>query len=125
MYPYTISAPLYRIVHPYATSKGDLNQASMHSVEIHYYASGSFTVAMVMNLIGNHTTIERACYPYSSSCHTPSLTPSSTLATANMVEGDTSSSFEFIERSRFSAVSLRPLATSQNLSVLAVHNTIT
>ena len=53
------------------------------------------------------------------------LTPSRILATANNVEGDTSSSFCLIEVKRLSAVSLSPSRTSQNLSVLAVHRTIT
>lgn len=47
------------------------------------------------------------------------------LATAKIVDGDTSSSFPAIELNRFSAVSLRPSLTSQNLSVFAVHKTIT
>lgn len=47
------------------------------------------------------------------------------LAMAKIVDGDTSSSFLAIELNRFSAVSLRPSLTSQNLSVLAVHKTIT
>jgi len=53
------------------------------------------------------------------------LTPSKILATANNVEGDTSSSFRLMEARRLSAVSLSPSLTSQNLSVLAVHRTIT
>jgi len=46
-------------------------------------------------------------------------------ATANKVDGDTSLALALIADRRFSAVSLRPERTSQNLSVLAVHRTIT
>ena len=44
---------------------------------------------------------------------------------AKRVDGETSSALLLTECSKFSAVSLRPEATSQNLSVLAVHSTIT
>ena len=47
------------------------------------------------------------------------------LAIAKSVEGDTSSALSRTDCSKFSAVSFRPGATSQNLSVLAVHSTIT
>jgi len=47
------------------------------------------------------------------------------LATAKIDDGDTSSSFLARELNRFSAVSFRPSLTSQNLSVFAVHKTIT
>ena len=47
------------------------------------------------------------------------------LAMAKRVEGEISSALLRTERRRLSAVSLRPGATSQNLSVLAVHSTIT
>ena len=53
------------------------------------------------------------------------LTPSSILATANMVEGDTSSSPIAMERSRALEVSFNPSANSQNRSVFAVHRTMT
>lgn len=47
------------------------------------------------------------------------------LATAKMVDGETSCSFFAMDFNRFSAVSFRPSLTSQNLSVFAVHKTIT
>ena len=47
------------------------------------------------------------------------------LATAKRVEGETSASSALIDASRLSAVSLRPSATSEKRSVLAVHSTIT
>ena len=53
------------------------------------------------------------------------LTPSNMLATAKRVEDETSDSFLLILSRRLSAVSLRPGATSQNLSVLAVHKIMT
>lgn len=53
------------------------------------------------------------------------FTFSKMLATAKIDDGDTSSSFLAIDLNRFSAVSLRPSLTSQNLSVFAVHKTIT
>ena len=53
------------------------------------------------------------------------FTFSKMLATAKIDDGDTSSSFLAIDLSKFSAVSLRPSLTSQNLSVFAVHKTIT
>lgn len=46
-------------------------------------------------------------------------------AAANKVDGDTSLALALIADRRFSAVSLRPERTSQNLSVLAVHRMIT
>ena len=54
-----------------------------------------------------------------------SLTPSKMLATANRVDGETSASFDLMDAMRFSGVSLRPSATSQNRSVFAVHSTMT
>ena len=53
------------------------------------------------------------------------FTFSKMLATAKIDDGDTSSSFLEIDLNKFSAVSLRPSLTSQNLSVFAVHKTIT
>lgn len=53
------------------------------------------------------------------------LTPSKMQATANNVDGDTSLAFALIAARSSSAVLLRPERTSQNLSVLAVHRTIT
>jgi len=53
------------------------------------------------------------------------FTPSKMQATANKVDGDTSLALALIADRRFSAVSLRPERTSQNLSVSAVHRTIT
>jgi len=47
------------------------------------------------------------------------------LATAKMVDGDTSLSLSRIDFNKLSAVSFSPTETSQNLSVLAVHNTST
>ena len=46
-------------------------------------------------------------------------------ATAKRVEGDISFSFNLIDLMRLSAVSFNPFLTSQYLSVLAVHRTIT
>lgn len=47
------------------------------------------------------------------------------LATAKMVDGDTSLSSSRIDFNKLSAVSFNPTETSQNLSVLAVHKTST
>lgn len=53
------------------------------------------------------------------------LTPSKMEATANRVEGETSLSLLRMLLIKFSAVSFNPGITSENLSVLAVHSTMT
>ena len=71
------------------------------------------------------TVVQLNHNPAAPLCFLGRLTPSMMLATANKVEGEISSWFLLMEARRLSAVSLSPSLTSQNLSVFAVHSTIT
>ena len=84
----------------------------------HYASNRHYTIA------SNSFGAQSHHYPSPPSFPGP-LTPSKMLATANKVDGEISSSFPLMEARRLSAVSLSPSLTSQNLSVLAVHSTIT